>query len=121
MAWREWVDRIPNSAFFAGACALFLAIALAMAALVNIFSGSIWSLGDTRIFFHMADVILQGGTPYVDFKDPKPPLIFFLLTLTAAGTTTRVRRGCKTTMRFVGGSGCWAFGTEGGVTTVPGS
>ncbi len=80
----KWLDRIPDSAFFAGACALFLAIALAMAALVNVFSGSIWSLGDTRIFFHMADVILQGGTPYVDFKDPKPPLIFFLLTLPVA-------------------------------------
>jgi hypothetical protein len=27
----------------------------------------------------MADVILRGGTPYVDFKDPKPPLIYFTL------------------------------------------
>jgi hypothetical protein len=77
----KWFERIPDSAFFAGACGLFLAIALAMAALVGIFSSSIWSLGDTRIFFHMAEIIAQGGTPYVDFKDPKPPLIFFLLAL----------------------------------------
>lgn len=84
MAGQKWFDRIPDSAFFACACALFLAIALAMAALVNLFSSSIWSLGDTRIFFHMAEVIVQGGTPYVDYKDPKPPLIFFLLALPVA-------------------------------------
>ncbi|MGA9139046.1 MAG: glycosyltransferase family 39 protein [Methanocella sp.] len=80
----KWFERIPDGAFFAGACGLYLAVALAVAALVGVFSGSVWSLGDTGIFFHMADVILQGGTPYVDFKDPKPPLIFFLLTLPVA-------------------------------------
>ncbi len=84
MAGLKWFDRIPDGALFAGACGLYLAVALAVAALVGIFSGSVWSLGDTGIFFHMADVILQGGTPYVDFKDPKPPLIFFLLTLPVA-------------------------------------
>ncbi|OPY29142.1 MAG: hypothetical protein A4E28_01052 [Methanocella sp. PtaU1.Bin125] len=81
---RKRLARVPDRAFFAAACGLFLVIALAMAALVNLFSGSVWALGDTRIFFHMAEVILQGGTPYVDFKDPKPPLIFFLLTLPLA-------------------------------------
>ncbi|HUL62866.1 MAG TPA: hypothetical protein VLT35_07360, partial [Methanocella sp.] len=33
----------------------------------------------TRIFLRMADLIVRGGTPYVDFADPKPPLVFFLL------------------------------------------
>jgi|AGTN01.2.fsa_nt_gi hypothetical protein len=84
VAEQNWFDRIPDSAFFAGACVLFLSIALAMSALAGIFSGSIWSLGDTRIFFRMADLILQGGTPYVDFRDPKPPLIFFLLAVPQA-------------------------------------
>jgi 4-amino-4-deoxy-L-arabinose transferase-like glycosyltransferase len=77
-------DNIPDSAFFAGACVSFLAIAVALAALAGTFSGSIWSIGDTRIFYRMADLIVQGGTPYVDFKDPKPPLIFFLLAVPQA-------------------------------------
>lgn len=73
------LDRISDGAFFAGSCLLLLAIALVMAALAGAFSGSVWSLGDTEIFLRMAELIASGGTPYVDFKDPKPPLIFFLL------------------------------------------
>ncbi len=84
MAEEKWFDRMPDSAFFTGACVFFLALALGLAALTGLFSGSIWSLGDTRLFYRMADLIVQGGTPYVDFKDPKPPLIFFLLAVPQA-------------------------------------
>jgi Dolichyl-phosphate-mannose-protein mannosyltransferase len=84
VAEEKWFDRIPDGAFFTGACLFFLALALCLAALTGLFSGSVWSLGDTRIFYRMADLIVQGGTPYVDFKDPKPPLIFFLLAVPQA-------------------------------------
>jgi len=43
------------------------------------FSKNIWMVGDTKLFFRMAEVIVSGGVPYVDFVDPKPPLIFFTL------------------------------------------
>lgn len=36
---------------------------------------------DTDQFYKMAQVIINGATPYVDFQDPKPPLIYFTLTL----------------------------------------
>jgi hypothetical protein len=36
---------------------------------------------DTDQFYKMAQVIVNGATPYVDFQDPKPPLIYFTLTL----------------------------------------
>jgi len=36
---------------------------------------------DTSQFYKMAQVIVNGATPYVDFQDPKPPLIYFTLTL----------------------------------------
>ena len=49
--------------------------------LAGVFTLRVWQVGDTRIFYEMAEVILRGGTPYVDYLDPKPPLIFFLLTL----------------------------------------
>ncbi|CAJ36088.1 glycosyltransferase family 39 protein [Methanocella arvoryzae] len=52
--------------------------------LAGVFTLRVWQVGDTRIFYEMAEVILRGGTPYVDYLDPKPPLIFFLLTLPLA-------------------------------------
>ena len=72
---------IVDRQFIAGSLVLLGLITLTMTALSGVFSLRIWDLGDTRIFYHMAEIVLQGGAPYVDFQDPKPPLIYFLLTL----------------------------------------
>lgn len=74
---------VSDTTFFIFTVALFAAISLAVVALSAAFLRNIWMIGDTGLFYRMADVILNGGTPYIDFKDPKPPLIFFTLTLPA--------------------------------------
>lgn len=68
----------------------FFCAAVLLSALVSLFSlASLWFmqnvylLGDTRIFYAMADVIVQGRVPYVDYQDSKPPLIYFTLALPA--------------------------------------
>jgi len=70
--------RLSDDGFFLAAAIIFGAILLAFLALL-IVKGYDWSKYDAGRFYGMADVILRGGTPYVDFKDPKPPLIFFTL------------------------------------------
>ncbi len=73
--------RDTDGSFFLCAALAYGAVALALTGLAAAFLQNVWMIGDTRLFFHMAEVILSGGTPYVDFRDPKPPLIFFTLTL----------------------------------------
>ncbi len=70
--------------FFLPAVLAYAAIALALSGLAAVFLQNIWMIGDTKLFFQMAEVILRGGTPYVDFIDPKPPLIFFTLAAPSA-------------------------------------
>ena len=72
---------VSDNAFFIWALALYAGVTLVILTLSFAFMKGIWSVGDTKIFFKMADLILQGGTPYVDFADPKPPLIFFTLAI----------------------------------------
>jgi len=40
-------------------------------------SGSAWLTFDADRFHAMAEVIIGGFKPYIDFVDPKPPLLFF--------------------------------------------
>ncbi len=68
----------------------FFGAAVLLSALVSLFLfASLWFmqnvylLGDTRIFYAMADVIVQGRVPYIDYQDSKPPLIYFTLALPA--------------------------------------
>lgn len=75
------LDAIPEGAFFLISAIFYGIVALALTALAALFLQNIWMVGDTKLFFRMAEVILNGGTPYLDFKDPKPPLIFFMLTV----------------------------------------
>ncbi len=70
--------RLSDSGFFWAAAAIYGAILLAILALL-ILKGYDWAKYDAGRFYEMADVIIKGGTPYVDFKDPKPPLIFITL------------------------------------------
>jgi len=53
-------------------------------------SGSAWLTFDADRFHAMAEVIIGGFKPYIDFVDPKPPLLFFMVSamdlLAPAGT-----------------------------------
>jgi len=44
-------------------------------------SGSAWLTFDADRFHAMAEVIIGGFKPYIDFVDPKPPLLFFMVSL----------------------------------------
>ncbi|BAI62895.1 conserved hypothetical protein [Methanocella paludicola SANAE] len=76
--------RLSDRAFFLMSAFAYGVVAFGLAACAAWFLQNIWLIGDTKLFYRMAEVILGGGVPYVDFRDPKPPLIFFMLTLPAA-------------------------------------
>ena len=73
--------RVSDRAFLAGAIALFGLVVLAMLLASSLFMGSEWATYDTARFYAMAKVIVNGATPYLDYQDPKPPLIYFTLAL----------------------------------------
>jgi hypothetical protein len=75
--------RDKGGAFFLYAALAYGALALIITCLAAAFIQNIWMVGDTKLFFRMAELILSGGTPYVDLMDPKPPLMFFILTVPA--------------------------------------
>jgi hypothetical protein len=73
--------RLSDRAYFAGAMAAFGLIILVMLFASSLFMNSQWATYDTDRFYEMAKVIVHGAVPYLDYQDPKPPLIFFTLTL----------------------------------------
>src|SRR5271157_2582175 len=86
MAFAEKTDEtkvavLSDNAFFLLAVIVLGGLTALLAALSLSFLQNVWMVGDTKIFFNIADLILKGGTPYVDLRDPKPPLIFFTLTI----------------------------------------
>ena len=72
---------LPDRTYFAGAIVIFGLIVLVMLFASSLFMNGQWATYDTQRFFAMARVIVDGATPYLDYQDPKPPLIFFVLTL----------------------------------------
>ncbi|MGA9142093.1 MAG: glycosyltransferase family 39 protein [Methanocella sp.] len=72
---------LPENAFYLGAIALFVLVILAMLYASSLFMHNESTIYDTGRFFAMAKVIVSGATPYLDYQDPKPPLIFFTLTI----------------------------------------
>jgi hypothetical protein len=89
MAYAEQINEkrtsvISDNAFLLYTSVLLAALTAVLVVLSYAFLQNVWMVGDTKLFFQMADVILKGGTPYVDFKDPKPPLIFFTLAIPLA-------------------------------------
>jgi hypothetical protein len=72
---------LPDNMFFVGAIALFMLVILAMLYASSLFMNNESTIYDTGRFFAMAKVIVSGSTPYLDYQDPKPPLIFFILTI----------------------------------------
>jgi len=73
--------RLSGAAFLLCAVLIYGLLTIVLIYLAALFTQSIWAIGDTRIFYRMAGVIVNGGVPYVDFMDPKPPLIYIVLTL----------------------------------------
>ncbi|WP_424358147.1 ArnT family glycosyltransferase [Methanocella sp. MCL-LM] len=81
---REQPDRLLNISdrqYFACCLLLFTLIIGAIVGASSLFMTSAWTTYDTARFYAMADVIVRGATPYLDFQDPKPPMIFFTLSL----------------------------------------
>lgn len=73
--------RLSDRAFLWTAIAIFAAIVFGLVAVSSVFMGSDWTTYDMQRFFAMAEVIVNGATPYLDYQDPKPPLIYFTLAL----------------------------------------
>lgn len=78
---QQFLSGIPDRAFFAAAMVIFGLIILVMLTACSIFMNGPWATYDTGRFYAMAEEIVRGATPYLDYQDPKPPLLFFLLTL----------------------------------------
>jgi hypothetical protein len=74
---------VSDRAFFAGSVALLALVVLALLGITSLFMDPACGTGDTGRFFAMAKVIVSGATPYLDYQDPKPPLVFFTLTVPA--------------------------------------
>ncbi len=73
--------RISDRAYFAGSAVLFAVVIFALAYVSSTLMGSDWTTYDMQRFYSMAKAIVGGATPYLDYQDPKPPLIYFTLTL----------------------------------------
>jgi hypothetical protein len=72
---------LSDRTYLAGGMVLFGLIILVMLFASSLFMNSEWATYDTGRFYAMAEVIVNGAVPYLDYEDPKPPLIFFVLTL----------------------------------------
>ena len=75
--------RSSDGTFFLAAAIVYGAVVLALMLFAAWFLQNVWMIGDTGLFYRMAETMLNGGTPYVDFMDPKPPLIYLTLTVPA--------------------------------------
>ncbi len=73
--------RISDRAYFLGAAAIFAIVIFALVFVTTILMGNDWTTYDMQRFYAMAKVIVDGATPYLDYQDPKPPLIFFTIAL----------------------------------------
>ena len=72
---------LSDRAFFSIAAAIFAVVIFALVYITSTLMGSDWTTYDMQRFYSMAQVIANGATPYLDYQDPKPPLIFFTLAL----------------------------------------
>ncbi|MDD1679943.1 MAG: hypothetical protein LUO93_12265, partial [Methanomicrobiales archaeon] len=60
---------------------VYLAIAVMIVLIIEGLSSQNLAGVDGQRFHAMAEAIISGLAPYVDFVDPKPPLIYFIVTL----------------------------------------
>ncbi len=59
----------------------YICIGTALALIVHQADSSAWHGVDADRFHQMAQLIIDGVSPYVHFTDPKPPLLFFVVAL----------------------------------------
>jgi hypothetical protein len=76
-----FLPSVTDRDFFIWSTVIFSLIILAMIYISSFFMNNEAATYDTSRFYAMAQVILSGSTPYIAYQDPKPPLIFFTLTL----------------------------------------
>ncbi len=72
---------ISDRAYFAGAAVIFAVVIFGLVFITSTLLNSEWATYDMQRFYAMAQVIVYGAIPYLDYQDPKPPLIFFTLTI----------------------------------------
>ncbi len=73
--------RVSDRVYFLGAATIFAIVIFTLVLVTSTLMSSDWTTLDQGRFYAMAQVIVDGATPYLDAHDPKPPLIFFTLTL----------------------------------------
>ncbi|HMK47699.1 MAG TPA: glycosyltransferase family 39 protein [Methanocella sp.] len=78
---KPYSSGVSDRTFFVCSIALFIIVILAMLYISSLFMHMDSAIYDTGRFYAMAKVIAGGAIPYIDYQDPKPPLIFFILTL----------------------------------------
>ena len=61
---------------FITAAVAYVAVAAAIAALMYLVGSGAWGGIDADRFHRMAGIIINGFAPYIDFVDPKPPLLY---------------------------------------------
>jgi 4-amino-4-deoxy-L-arabinose transferase-like glycosyltransferase len=72
---------ISDRAYFLGSALLFAVVIFGLVFITSTLMSSEWTTYDMQRFYAMAQVIVDGATPYLDYQDPKPPLIFFTLAI----------------------------------------
>jgi hypothetical protein len=70
---------ISDKVFFCFSAAVFGVVIFALAYFTSTLLGSDWATYDMQRFYAMAQVIVNGATPYLSYQDNKPPLIYFTL------------------------------------------
>jgi hypothetical protein len=78
---KPWLPKLSDRTFLVCSMLLFCVIIFVMVYASSLFMDSEWATYDTARFQEMAKAIVNGATPYLDYKDPKPPLLFYLMTV----------------------------------------
>ncbi len=78
---KQLLPNLSDRTFLICSMLLFGIIILVMLYASSLFMNSPWANYDTARLQEMAKAIVNGSTPYVDYVDPKPPLLFDVLAL----------------------------------------
>jgi hypothetical protein len=87
-------DRIDRTQLLVVLSYVIVALAIACLFRLIVDAESVWLVNDAQRFHAMAEAILSGLVPYIDYIDPKPPLLFFTVavmdTIAGAGAADLV-------------------------------
>jgi len=72
-----------NTLLWSGGIISYFLIAIILGSLMYAlgYNDTVWTTLDASRFHSMADTIIKGFDPYVDYIDPKPPLLFYSIAL----------------------------------------